>query len=269
MSASVEGRYARHEALPEIGPAGQRKLAGSTVFIAGCGALGGFQAELLARAGVGKLRIADGDRVEWHNLHRQTLFQESDAESNVPKAEAAARRLRQINSSIAVETLAVNVNPRNAESLMADADIVLDATDNFETRYLLNDVCVKLRKPWVYAGVIGMAGMVMPVLPGSNGPCLRCVIPTPPEPGTVPTAVTAGVLSCAVSLIASLEATMAIRILLGTTPAEIGLFHANVWKMSFDLMKVQRDEQCPCCALRSFEFLDGPRLCRTDESIGL
>ena len=214
MTSNSISRYARQEILPEIGAAGQRKLAESTVFIVGCGALGGFQAELLARAGLGRLRIADENLVEWHNLHRQTLFQESDARSNVSKAEAAARRLSEINSTIAVETLAVDVTPRNAESLLADSDIVLDATDNFETRYLINDVCIKLRKPWVYGGVIGTVGMVMPVLPGSGGPCLRCLIPTPPEPGSMPTCDTAGVLNSAVAVIASLEATIALRILL-------------------------------------------------------
>ncbi len=256
MNSTSVNRYARQEILPEIGANGQRKLAASTVFIVGCGALGGFQAELLARAGVGKLQMADRDLVEWHNLHRQILFQESDAASNVSKAEAAARRLREINSEIAVESLAVDVTPRNAESLLADADIVLDATDNFETRYLLNDVCIKLRKPWVYAGVIGTVGMVMPVLPDLNGPCLRCLIPSPPQPGTMPTCDTAGVLNSAVGVIACLQATIAVRILLGTPPAEVSLFQANVWNMSFDHVRVQRDEQCPCCALGKFEFLD-------------
>ena len=268
MTSTSEGRYARQEILPQIGAAGQRKLASSTVFIVGCGALGGFLAELLARAGLGRLKLADRDLVEWHNLHRQILFTESDAESNVSKAEAAARRLGEINSTIAVESLAVDVTPRNAESLIADADIVLDATDNFETRYLVNDVCVKQRKPWVYAGVIGTVGMVMPVLPAANGPCLRCLIPTPPEPGTMPTCDTAGVLNSAVGVIASLEATMAIRILLGTVPEQIALFHTDVWNMSFNLTKVQRDEQCPCCGLQRFDFLDSQRVSRTTSLCG-
>jgi adenylyltransferase/sulfurtransferase len=162
----------------------------------------------------------------------------------------------------------VDVTPRNAESLLADADIVLDATDNFETRYLVNDVCIKLRKPWIYAGVIGTTGMVMPILPELSGPCLRCLIPTPPEPGTMPTCDTAGVLNAAVGVIASLETSLAIRILLGTLPAEIGLFHADIWNMSFHLMKVQRDDRCPCCALQTFEFLDASQLSRTTSLCG-
>ncbi|MDR3567581.1 MAG: ThiF family adenylyltransferase [Syntrophobacteraceae bacterium] len=260
MRKTSPGRYARQEILPQIGVDGQRKLASATAFIVGGGGLGGYQAELLARAGLGRLRMADRDLVEWHNLHRQVLFQESDAEANVSKAEAAARRLREINSTIEVEVLAVDVTARNALALLADADIVLDATDNFETRYLINDVCVKLAKPWVYAGVVGTVGMVMPVLPGSGGPCLRCVIPVPPEPGTMATCDTAGVLNSAVAVIASLSATLAVRILLGAPPAEIGLLHADIWNMSFNLMKVKRDERCPCCALQTFEFLDSREL---------
>ncbi len=257
MTSPPVNRYARQIILPEIGPSGQKKLSESTVFIVGCGGLGGFTADLLARAGVGRLRIADADIVERHNLHRQTLFQESDAESQSPKAEAAGRRLSEINSTVAVETLAVDVNPQNAASLLADADIVLDATDNFQTRYLINDVCVKLGKPWVYAGVIGTAGMVMPVVPALKGPCLRCVIASPPDPSTTAANDTLGVLNCAVAAIASLEATMAFRLLLGNPPAQIGLFHINLWDMSFHHMKVQRNEQCPCCSLGSFDFLTG------------
>jgi adenylyltransferase/sulfurtransferase len=242
--------------LPEIGEGGQRKLGASSVLIVGCGALGGFQAELLTRAGVGRLRIADADIVELHNLHRQILYRESDAEAKVLKVKAAAKRLGEVNSGVVVETLPVRFNAQNGQSLLAGMDLVLDATDNFETRYLLNDVCIKLQKPWIYGGVVGTSGMVMPVLPGLRGPCLRCVIPIPPEPGTVASSDTLGVLNCAVAVIASLQATLAMRILLGDPPAEIGLFHANVWNMSFEHLKVQRNSQCPCCAFGKFEFLD-------------
>lgn len=258
MISNSPDRYARHEMLHEIGAAGQRKLSQSSVLIVGCGALGGFQAELLARAGVGRLRIVDPDIVELHNLHRQILYMENDAESKVLKVEAAAKRLGQVNSGVDVETRPVRFNAQDAQSLLAGVDIVLDASDNFETRYLLNDVCIKSQTPWVYGGVVGTSGMVMPVLPGLRGPCLRCVIPAPPEPGTVPTADTLGVLNCAVAVIASLQTTLAMRVLLGNPPAEIGLFHANVWNMSFDFLKVQRNDLCPCCGLGGFEFLDAP-----------
>lgn len=267
MNSTDYNRYARQQILPEIGANGQAKLAASTVFILGCGALGSFQAELLARAGVGRLRIADRDLVEWSNLQRQVLFEESDAAANVSKAEAAARRLRAINSTIAVEALAVDVTTRNAESLLADADLVLDGAENFETRYLLNDVCIKQDKPWVYAGVIGVAGMVMPILPG-RGPCLRCVVPCPPDPGATPTCDTAGVLNSAVGVIASLQVTMALRILTGSPPADVGLFHIDVWNGSFELMRFQRDERCPCCMLGNFEFLDASQVSRTTSLCG-
>jgi adenylyltransferase/sulfurtransferase len=267
MNSTDHNRYQRQLILPEIGASGQARLAESNVFIVGCGALGGFQANLLARAGLGRIRIADRDLVEWSNLQRQVLFDESDAVANVPKAEAAARCLRAINSSISIESLAVDVTTQNAESLLADADLVLDGTDNFETRYLLNDVCVKLGKPWVYGGVLGTIGMVMPVMPG-HGPCLRCVIPNSPDPGTFPTCDTAGVLNAAVGVVASMQVTIAIRILLGAPPADTTLLYADVWNGSFEPMKFQRDEKCPCCALRNFEFLDARQVSWTTSLCG-
>ncbi|HYA40510.1 MAG TPA: ThiF family adenylyltransferase [Syntrophobacteraceae bacterium] len=266
-SSIDENRYQRQEILPEIGVEGQLKLAKSTVFIVGCGALGCLQANLLARAGLGRLRIADRDLVEWSNLQRQILFEESDAASNVSKAEAAARHLRAINSSISVESLAVDVTVQNAESLLSDADLVLDGTDNFETRYLINDVCVKLEKPWVYGGVIGTEGMAMPILPG-RGPCLRCVLPHTPDPGTLPTCDTAGVLNAMVAVVASMQVAIAMRILLGTPPADVGLLRADVWDGSFNFLKIPKDEECPCCARRNFEFLDADRVSRTTSLCG-
>ncbi len=229
--------------------------------------MGCFQASLLARAGLGRIRIADRDLVEWSNLQRQVLFEESDAAANVSKAEAAAQRLRAINSSISVESLAVDVTTKNAESLLAGSDLVLDGTDNFETRYLLNDVCVKLGKPWVYGGVLGTVGMVMPIIPG-HGPCLRCFIPDSPEPGSFPTCDTAGVLNSAVAVVASMQATMALRILLGSPPAETGLLYCDVWNSSFELMKPRRDENCPCCGQRNFEFLDASQVSWTTSLCG-
>jgi molybdopterin/thiamine biosynthesis adenylyltransferase len=267
MSSTDNNRYQRQQILPEIGVSGQLKLAGSTVFILGCGALGCFQSNLLARAGIGTIRIADRDLVEWSNLQRQVLFEESDAAANIPKAQAAANRLHAINSSISIEPLAVDVTTKNAESLLADVDLVLDGTDNFETRYLLNDVCVKLGKPWVYGGVLGTIGMVMPILPG-DGPCLRCVIPNAPDPGTLPTCDTAGVLGSAVGVIASLQVTAALRILLGSPPVDTGILSVDVWDGSFNLLKHQKYEKCPCCALGNFEFLNSERVSWTTSLCG-
>ena len=267
MSSKNNDRYQRQRILPEIGADGQLKLAQSTIFIVGCGALGCFQANLLARAGLGRIRIADRDLVEWSNLQRQVLFDENDAAANVSKAEAAARHLRAINSSISVETLAVDVTTKNIESLLAGADLVLDGTDNFETRYLLNDACVKLEKPWVYGGVLGMSGMVMPIIPG-RGPCLRCVIPESPEPGSFPTCDTAGVLNSAVAVVASMQVTLALRILLGSPPANTGILYSDIWQGSFELMKFKINDQCPCCALRNFEFLDASQVSWTTSLCG-
>jgi adenylyltransferase/sulfurtransferase len=268
QAGSIDGnRYQRQQILPEVGADGQMKLAKSTVLIVGCGALGCFQANLLARAGIGSLRIADRDIVEWSNLQRQVLFEESDAASNVSKAEAAAMHLRAINSSISIESLAVDVTVKNAESLLADADLVLDGTDNFETRYLINDVCVKLEKPWVYGGVLGTAGMVMPILPGT-GPCLRCVIPNAPTPGVVPTCDTAGVLNAAVAVVASLQVTAALRILLGSPLTLADLLCVDVWNGSFDFIKHKRNEKCPCCSLGNFEFLNAERISWTTSLCG-
>jgi len=267
MSSADNNRYQRQQILPEIAASGQLKLARSTVFIVGCGALGCFQANLLARAGLGRIRIADRDLVEWSNLQRQILFEESDAAANVPKAEAAARRLRAINSSISIESLAVDVTTKNAESLLTDADLILDGTDNFETRYLLNDVCVKLRKPWVYGGVLGTIGMMMPILPGRS-PCLRCIFPEPPNPGSLPTCDTAGVLNTAVAVIASLQVTAALRILLESPPAKTGVLCVDVWDGSFDFMKHEKYEKCPCCALGNFEFLDTEQVSWTTSLCG-
>ncbi|MGV8075449.1 MAG: ThiF family adenylyltransferase [Syntrophobacteraceae bacterium] len=255
---SMHDRYARQLILPEIGPKGQQSLADSTVLILGCGALGGFQAEMLARAGVGILRIVDRDFVEWNNLHRQILFDENDAAENRTKVEAAARRLTAVNSTVVIEPLALDVNPRNIETLLTGVSLILDGTDNFETRYLINDVCVKHGIPWVYGGVIGAVGMMMPISPG-EGPCLRCLVPTPPEPGGSPTCDTNGVLNTAVAVIASYQATVAIRLLVGSGHPEIRLLHFNPWQQSFESFKIERNPDCPCCALKEYEFLNADK----------
>ena len=267
MKPGNDDRYARQRILPEFGEDGQQRLTESTIFIVGCGALGGFQAELLARAGIGRIRLVDRDLVEWSNLQRQVLFDETDAAANVSKAEAAARRLKAVNSAVMVEALASDVTARNAESLLADADLVLDGTDNFETRYLVNDVCVKLGKPWIYGGVIGTVGMAMPILPGF-GPCLRCVFPEPPDAGTFPTCDTAGVMNSAVAAVASLQATLALRLLLGSPPADAPLFYTDVWNGSFERLKVQSEKNCPCCGLGNFEYLEAGHTSRATSLCG-
>lgn len=249
-------RYARQTILPGIGEEGQRRLLASRLAILGCGATGTVLANHLARAGVGFLRIVDRDWVEWNNLQRQLLFEEADARNATPKALAAEARLRAVNSRIQVEGRVTDVNAANVEDLVSDCHLVLDGTDNFETRYTLNDACVKLGKPWVYTGVVATHGMALLVRPGET-PCLRCIFPDPPPAGTAATCDTAGVLGPAVSVIASYSATEAIKWLVGAGEALApGLVQLDVWDLSFRVFKLQRQEDCPCCGLRQFPFLE-------------
>ena len=169
-------RYQRQIQLPELGEAGQQALGRATVLLIGCGALGSTSAAILARAGIGHLRLVDRDRVELINLHRQLLYDEQDAASGAPKAEIAARKLRAMNSEVKVEGLVADVDTENIRALLRGVDLVLDGTDNLETRFVINDACIQSQTPWVYGGVVGTSGMMLPIIPGS-GPCLRCLLP--------------------------------------------------------------------------------------------
>ena len=240
-------RYSRQMRFPGLGKAGQEKLLASRVTLCGCGALGTVLANTLARAGVGFIRVIDRDFVEPSNLQRQVLFDESDVANNLPKAEAAATKLRQINSAITIEPIVADINRTNIENFCDGADLILDGSDNFEIRYLINDVAVKHNKPWVYGGAVGSTGMCMTIIPGET-PCLRCVFEAAPAPGETGTCETAGVLAPAVNIVASYQATEAIKLLSGN-------------KDAIKRMKVAplagRKGQCPCCAKRNFEWLDG------------
>jgi molybdopterin-synthase adenylyltransferase len=249
----LEARYARQLALAELGREGQRRLMTGSVLIVGCGALGSHLAEALARAGVGRLRVVDRDVVELHNLQRQALFDEQDVAARLPKAEATARRLRRINSTITVDARVLDLNPRNVEELIADVEVVLDGSDNLETRYLLNDACVKHGRPWVYGGVIGAAGMMLTLRPGA-GPCLRCVFRDPPPPGSQPTCETVGVLGMAPAVIAALQAVEACKLLVAA-PAATDLLHLDLWSGSWQRVAVHRDPACPACGHARFDYL--------------
>ncbi|MGC8642651.1 MAG: ThiF family adenylyltransferase [Isosphaeraceae bacterium] len=253
-------RYSRQVRFPPLGEAGQLALSGSRVTLCGCGALGTVLANHMVRAGVGHLRIIDRDFIELHNLQRQVLFDEQDVRDNLPKAEAAARKLRLINSTIEIEPVVTDLDHTNAIDLIADADLILDGTDNFETRYLINDVAIKLGKPWVYGGVIGSEGQTMTIVPGQT-PCLRCLIETAPPPGMTPTCETAGVLGPAVAVIASLEAVEAIKLLTGATEAlNRDLIMVDIWDWTFRQLKVASlldTVDCPCCKHHRFEWLEG------------
>jgi adenylyltransferase/sulfurtransferase len=257
-------RYHRQTLLPQIGEAGQRRLTDGRVLLVGCGALGTVIADQLVRAGIGWLRACDRDVVETSNLQRQVLFDESDAAGELPKAVAAARRLGQINSGVTVDARVVDVHPGNVEELAGAAgpgprvDLVLDGTDNVETRYLLNDVAVKHGIPWVYGACVGTTGRVMAVLPGATA-CLRCVFPEPPGPGELPTCDTAGVLGPAAAVVASLQSVAAIKLLVGDRAAVAEeLLTLDLWAnriRSVSTADARRDD-CPACGRRRFDFLD-------------
>jgi adenylyltransferase/sulfurtransferase len=253
-------RYSRQIRFPSLGEEGQKRLVSSRVTICGCGALGTVLANHLVRAGVGFVRIVDRDFIETHNLQRQILFDEGDVADNLPKAEAAARKLRKINGQVEIEAVVTDIDYTNILDLVSDADLILDGTDNFETRYLINDAAVKLGKPWIFGGVIGSEGQTMTILPGET-PCLRCVIETSPPPGMTPTCETAGVLGPAVAVIASFESVEAIKILSGARETlNRELIMVDLWDWSFRRLKIAalRDKiECPCCKRRDFEWLAG------------
>jgi adenylyltransferase/sulfurtransferase len=255
-------RYHRQTLLRQIGPDGQEKLASSRVLLVGCGALGSVLAEQLVRAGVGNLRIVDRDVVELTNLQRQTLFDESDAAEGVPKAVAAERRLRGINSEVRIEPIVADFHAGNAEelaSLLGRPELILDGTDNVETRLLINDLAVKHAVPWVYGACVGTEGRVMTVRPG-DGPCLRCLFSDPPTAGELPTCDTAGVLGPLAGVVASLQAVAAIKLLSGNAAAagrEITVI--DVWSnriRNIDTTDARRTD-CRTCGERKFDSLDG------------
>lgn len=265
-------RYSRQMRYPGIGKAGQEKLLASRVTLCGCGALGTVLANVLVRAGVGFVRVIDRDFVEPSNLQRQVLFDESDVTNNLPKAEAAAVKLRQINSAVRVEPIVADINRTNIEDFCDGADLILDGSDNFEIRYLINDVAIKHGKPWVYGGAVGSQGMSMTIIPGET-PCLRCVFEAAPAPGETGTCETAGVLAPAVNIVASYQATEALKLLSGNRAAvNKELLILDVWENTNRRVKVAplagRKGQCPCCAKRSFEWLDGAHGTQTTSLCG-
>src|SRR5215467_4598428 len=206
-------RYSRQTLFAPVGKQGQERLQASSVAIIGCGALGTALANNLCRAGIGRLVIADRDYIELNNLQRQILFDEDDIARRLPKAVAAAEKLHRANSTTKIEALVEDINADGIESLVQGVDLVLDATDNFESRYLLNDVCIKYARPWIYSGVIASYGVTMNILPGDT-PCLRCVFPDMPLPGTTATCDTAGILNGIVAAIAGIASTEALKLLL-------------------------------------------------------
>lgn len=265
-------RYQRQMLLPGFGEQGQRRLGNSTAVILGCGALGCVAADMLARAGVGHLLIVDRDFVEMSNLQRQVLFDEASVADAIPKAIAAQRRLAAINSAIEVTAVVDDINHTNIERLVEDADVLVDGLDNFETRYLANDVAVKNGIPYVYGAAVGTTGMAFAVLPHSpdapwntgNGyatPCFRCLFEEAPAPGSSPTCDTVGVIAPAVGIVANFEASEALKILTGNYPqVSRTLLNVDLWENEFFSLKVDSaydKGNCPCCKHRRFDYLDG------------
>jgi molybdopterin-synthase adenylyltransferase len=279
MKPKLHERYSRQILFANIGERGQQRLLASAVTIVGCGALGAAVANLLARAGVGRIRIIDRDFVEPSNLQRQTLFTEEDALEALPKAVAADRRLRAINSDVEIQGIVADLGPKNAEELLSGSALILDGTDNFETRFLLNDVAVKFGIPWIYAAVVGSYGVTMTIRPGTT-PCLACLLEPPrflpedqsaatangPEPGEAPretedTCDTVGVLASAAGVIASIQAAEAIKLLVGEgargehTGGKLVSF--DVWSGEYRAVRVEKNPACRTCVSNEFRYLDG------------
>jgi len=259
MEPRDQERFSRQIRFSGLGEQGQELILRARVTLVGCGALGSFQAGALARAGVRRLRIIDRDSVELSNLQRQWLYEEADADQALPKAVAAARRLRAIDSALEVEPLVTDLTAANAVELLGESDLLLDGTDNFETRYLINDFAVSHSIPWIYGAAVGSYGLVMPVLPGVTA-CLRCIYPEPPS-GAQPTCETAGVLNSITSVIASLQVAEALKILAGRPDlVSRRITTVDVWSgviRQIDQPAPRPD--CPCCGLGEFVYLDGSR----------
>jgi molybdopterin/thiamine biosynthesis adenylyltransferase len=257
MKPDLEQRYSRQELFAPVGPEGQKKLTSSRVAIAGCGATGSALASLLARAGVGYLRIIDRDYVDESNLQRQVLFHEKDALESLPKAVAACRRIAEFNSQIATEAQVSDLRPENADQLLSGIHLILDGTDNFETRYLINDYAVKNSLPWIYTAAVGSYAITMNVIPGTTA-CLACLFPEAPC-GFLETCDTAGILNSAVNFGASVAATEAIKFLTGATVS------LRRTLLSYDLWRNERAEvaaskpvqNCRTCSRREFIHLAG------------
>jgi molybdopterin-synthase adenylyltransferase len=249
------GRYSRQELFPGIGREGQEKLRSASIGVVGCGALGSLQAEILTRAGIGRLKIIDRDFVEPSNLQRQSLFSENDAEQSLPKAIAAAMHLKELNREVEVLPLVCDLSQDNSSAL-DDVQLILDGTDNFQTRYLLNDIAWKTRKPWIYGACVSSSGVASAFVPDSF-PCLRCLFETEPSPGSGQTCDTAGIIWPAVGTVVSFQITAALKLLTGT-PVIPQLLQVDVWENHYHLVSLSsaKRSNCQTCGLRLYPSLD-------------
>jgi molybdopterin/thiamine biosynthesis adenylyltransferase len=258
----MQTRYARQTVLKEIGEAGQRRIASSTVVVVGLGALGSNCANLLARAGIGTLRLADRDVVDWTNLQRQSLFEEDDAAQSLPKAEAAVRHLKRINSAVRYEPITDDINPGNVERIVAGAAVVIDGLDNFYTRALINEACVKHGIPWVYGACLGTYGNTATYIPGASA-CLNCLLPDVAQATTPPLSCeTVGVLGSVAALVAAWQSAEALKIVVGKQAAvSPHLVYVELWDNDFSTLPMTRNAACTVCGQHKFELLEhGSRL---------
>ena len=258
MHSEEQDRYSRQVLFSAIGKAGQDKIRESVVAVVGCGALGSFQAEALARAGVGRLVLVDRDTVELSNLQRQWLYDEEDARLETPKANAAARRIQALNHNVHVEAHVADLTPSNGEELLADCHVIVDGTDNFETRYLLNDISVKSGVPWIYGAAIGSYGIVMPIVP-ERGPCFSCLYPEAPT-GLQPTCDVNGVLASTTAMVAAAQVAAVLRLITGWPGFRAYLQSFDVWEGTARRVDAEeKDESCRTCGAREFRYLEGMR----------
>ena len=250
-------RYSRQILFPPIGADGQDRLGKSRVVIVGCGALGSVAAEQLVRAGIGYVRLVDRDFVEESNLQRQCLFTEDHARLSLPKAVAAESILGTMNSQVTVDAVVEDLTHRNVERLCGESDLILDGTDNFETRYLLNDYSLRTGRTWIYGACVGSYGTAFAFRPRVT-PCLQCLFPRPPAPGSAETCDTSGILAPVVHVVASYQVTQVLKILVGAEPAST-MLKFDVWENRVKVVSLQgaRDPDCPCCGALELRFLEG------------
>ena len=255
--SETHSRYSRQHLFAPIGITGQQKLGAARVAVVGAGALGTVISNHMVRAGVGFTRIIDRDIIEWSNLQRQTLYDEADAAEAKPKALAAAEKLSKVNSQVQIEPMVTDLTAANAERLLRDVDLILDGTDNFATRFLINDVAVLHRLPWIYAGAVASRGMVAPFLP--DGPCFRCLFPDDPDHAHGETCDTVGVIGPLTDIVGSLASTLALKCIVGA-PIARTLTHLDVWEGRQSTMKLPaKQENCSTCGRRIFSYLHTDR----------
>lgn len=250
-------RYSRQILFPAIGEAGQKRIQASKVVLVGCGALGTVSSEMLTRAGIGMLTLIDRDFVETSNLQRQSLFTEKDAQQGLPKAAVAARELRAINSDVEIEGVIEDVTWQNIDRLCRDSDLIVDGTDNFETRFLINDFAVKKKVPWIYGACVGSYGVAFAFQPDRSA-CLQCLFEQPTEVGTTETCDTAGILAPIVHVIAAFQVAQSLKIIVGESPPQ-EILQIDVWNGTWRTISAEkaRNQECRCCGKHQFHFLEG------------